>query len=229
MPNFAFLSEKYKARYFDLVDPLADFMVRMRVTPNALTVMGFCLSGVAGLIYSSGAFFWAGWVLLFAGACDSLDGVLARKRNMASRFGAFLDSALDRFGEIFIFTGLVWHFSGGAGFINNGGVEPSEVQSPLAVLFIVLAMAGSLMVSYTRARAEGLGLKCKVGWVQRPERIILLIIGSWLGGLPVIGHVVMTFTFIVLAVLSNATAVQRILYVRKKLLEEDQSSTGSSN
>lgn len=220
MPDFESLREKYKARYLNLVDPIADFLARWRVRPNALTFMGLCLSGFAGLAYSTGAFFLGGWILLFAGACDSLDGMLARKRNMASRLGAFLDSSLDRVGEIFIFTGLVWHFSGGTSFLRIEGVDPSQVQSPLAVLFIVLAVTGSLMVSYARARAEGMGLECKVGWFQRPERIILLIIGSWLGGLPLIGPGIMTIAIVVIAVLSYATAVQRILYIRKKLLEE---------
>jgi len=221
MSEFYFISKNIKERFLRLADAAAGFLMRFKVSPNVLTCLGLMLSGVAGLAYSTGAFFWGGCLVLLAGACDALDGVLARKTGKVSRFGAFIDSVFDRFGEVLIFLGLIWHFAGGYGVANPDGSYSSEIQSPITVLFAALAVTGSLMVSYTRARAEGLGLECKVGWIQRPERMIILIIGSWLGGFPLIGDFLMKTTIFALAVLGNITAVQRILYVRKKLLEED--------
>jgi CDP-diacylglycerol--glycerol-3-phosphate 3-phosphatidyltransferase len=187
------------------------------VHPNALSITGLILSILAGLVYSTGSFFWGAWVLGLAGICDSLDGRLARQTEKSSRFGAFLDSTLDRFGEMFVFLGLAWHFSGGAALLRMDSADPSQSQSPTAVTFIILAVAGSFMVSYTRARAEGLGVDCTVGWMQRPERVVLLIIGSLLASIPVIGQFVMMLTLLLLAILANVTAVQRIYHVRKKL------------
>lgn len=215
MPEFKIISNQFKTRFWDFADAAAGILAGMKLTPNALTFLGLALNGVAGLIYSTGAFFWGGCAALFAGVCDALDGALARKTGQASRFGAFIDSVFDRFGEIFIFLGLVWYFSGGYSF---------AAYSPITALFTVLAVTGSMMVSYTRARAEGLGLECKVGLLQRPGRMIILILGSWLGALPDIGLLFMKATLFTLAVLSNFTAIQRILYVKKKLLEEDRSA-----
>ncbi len=224
MPKFNFINKNIKARYLSVADSTAGFLMRLRVSANVLTSLGLILSGAAGLVYSTGAFFWGGCLTFLAGACDALDGTLARKSGKASRLGAFIDSSFDRFGEIFIFLGFIWYFAGGYSVVNPDGSYSPEVQSPITVLFTVLAVASSLMVSYTRARAEGLGLECEVGLVPRPERMIILIIGSWLGGLPVIGLLLIKTTLFALAILGSITAVQRILYVRKKLLEEDRSA-----
>jgi CDP-diacylglycerol--glycerol-3-phosphate 3-phosphatidyltransferase len=134
-----------------------------------------------------------------------------------SPFGAFFDSTLDRFSEVLVFLGLAWHFSGGAVFWNFKAGRSSDIQSPLAVLFIILAIAGSFMVSYTRARAEGLGVSCTVGLMQRPERITLLIIGSLAAAIPGIGHFVLKLTLLLLAVSSNVTALHRMIYVKREL------------
>jgi len=103
----------------------------------------------------------------------------------------------------------------------GGGNKAADFQSPLTVLFIILAIAGSFMVSYTRARAEGLGVNCEVGLMQRPERMTLLIIGSLVGSVPVIGPILMKLTLLLLAVLSNFTVLQRMVYVRKQLLKKN--------
>ena len=195
-------------------------MARIGIHPNVLSVTGLALSLISGLIYSTGSFFWAAWVLVLAGTCDVLDGQLARQTGKASIFGSFLDSTLDRFGEVFVFMGLAWHFSGGQPLFSNGNQQ--GLQSPFTMLFIIMAVAGSLMVSYTRARAEGLGLNCPVGWMQRPERFVLLIIGSLLGGIPVTGRLIMTITIVLIAILSNYTALQRMAYVKKQLKGESQ-------
>jgi len=221
MSEFNFISKNIKSRYDTIADSIAGVLMRLKVSPNALTLLGLILSGVAGVFYSTGSFFWGGCLVLLSGICDALDGTLARKAEMVSRLGAFIDSTFDRIGEIFIFLGFIWYFSGGHRVISSTDNYFSEVQSPITVLFIILAVTGSLMVSYTRARAEGLGLECKVGLAQRPERMIVLIIGSWLGGLPVVGLFLMQITLLAIAILANITAVQRIMYVRKKLLEEN--------
>jgi CDP-diacylglycerol--glycerol-3-phosphate 3-phosphatidyltransferase len=220
MAEFVFLSDKNRERYLRIIMPLGNFLARLGVHPNVLSFTGLVLSAVAGLIYSTGSFFWGAWIVVLAGTCDALDGQLARQTEKDSLLGAFFDSTLDRFGEVFILLGLAWHFSGGAVLLEAGGANTDEFQSPLAVVFIILAIAGSFMVSYTRARAEGLGIDCKVGWMQRPERITLLIIGSLLASIPVIGPFVMKLTLLLLAVLSNFTALQRMIYVKNQLLRK---------
>lgn len=217
MPEVVLLSEKNKERYLRIVSPVGKLLGRLHVHPDIMSLTGLILSAVAGLIYSTGSFFLGGWVVVLAGTCDVLDGQIAKQNEKETAFGAFFDSTLDRFGEVFLFLGLAWHFSGGHAFLGGEGGNPADSQSPLAVLFIVLAIAGSFMVSYTRARAEGLGVECEVGWMQRPERITLLVIGSLLGSLPIIGHLLMKLTLLLLAILSNFTAVQRMAHVRKKL------------
>ena len=217
MSAFVFLSDKNRERYLRIISPAGNLMARLGIHPNILSLAGLILSIATGIIYSSGSFFWGAWALVLAGTCDALDGQLARKMEKNSPFGAFFDSTLDRFGEVFVFMGIAWHFSGGGLFWDLKAGNPNEFQSPLAVLFIILAIAGSFMVSYTRARAEGLGVNCEVGWMQRPERITLLIIGSLIASVPVIGPFVMKLTLLLLAVLSNFTALQRMIYVKREL------------
>lgn len=217
MAEFVFLSERNRERYLRIINPVSRLMARLRIHPNILSLAGLILSAVAGLVYSTGSFFWGAWVVVLAGTCDALDGQLARQTEKDSPFGAFLDSTLDRFGEVFIFLGLAWHFSGGTRFFEVTVGNTTDFQSPVAVALIILVIAGSFMVSYTRARAESLGVDCKVGWMQRPERVVLLIIGSLLASIPLVGPFVMTVTLLLLALLSNFTAIQRMTYVKKEL------------
>jgi CDP-diacylglycerol--glycerol-3-phosphate 3-phosphatidyltransferase len=217
MADFIFLSEKHRERYLRIINPVSRMMARLGIHPNLLSLAGLMLSAIAGLVYSTGSFFWGAWAVVLAGTCDALDGQLARQSEKESAFGAFLDSTLDRFGEVFIFLGLAWHFAGGTGFLEVTLGNTSDLGSPVAVALIILVIAGSFMVSYTRARAESLGVDCRVGWMQRPERIVLLIIGSLLAALPVVGPFVMHVTLLLLALLSNFTAIQRMTYVKKAL------------
>jgi CDP-diacylglycerol--glycerol-3-phosphate 3-phosphatidyltransferase len=221
MTEFVFLSDKNRERYMRVIAPAGNLLARLDVHPNVLSLTGLILSVLAGLVYSTGSFFWGAWIVVLAGTCDALDGQLSRQTGKTSRFGAFFDSTLDRFGEVFIFMGLAWHFAGGASFLPGAAEKAPEFQSPLTVLFVIMAIAGSFMVSYTRARAEGLGINCTVGWMQRPERITLLIIGSLLGSFPVIGPVLMKLTVLLIAILSNFTAFQRIVHVRREFLREN--------
>jgi CDP-diacylglycerol---glycerol-3-phosphate 3-phosphatidyltransferase len=193
MAQIVFISEKNRERYLSAVGPVGDFFARAGVHPNVLSITGLFFSAAAGLLYSQGFFFWAAWVVLFAGICDTLDGHIARRTNKNSHFGAFFDSTLDRYSDMFLFVGLAYFYAGGHPF---SSVKAESQSSPWTVVVIVLAIAGSFMVSYTRARAEGLGVQCKAGMMQRPERITLLIIGSLLGSIPVVGAVLMKLTLL---------------------------------
>jgi len=209
MKKILLTGEKARATFQEIIRPAGNFFSKIGLHPNVLSITGLVLSIVAGIIYTRGRFFWAAWVVVLAGICDSLDGNLARETGKSSLFGAFLDSTLDRYGEMCILIGIAWYFA--------VGPEPN----PWSLLFIITAMTGSFMVSYTRARAEGIGLECKVGLMQRAERMILLIIGSLLGSIPLIGIFIMKFTLLVLAVLSNITAIHRLIHVRKEILKEN--------
>jgi len=222
MAQIILISEKNRERYLNIIRPLGNLFARTGVHPNILSVSGLILSAIAGLIYSHGLFFWAAWVVVIAGICDSLDGQIARQTNQRSAFGAFFDSTLDRYSDMFFLIGLAYYFAGGQDFLGLNGGKPPVESSPWTVMVIALAIAGSFMVSYTRARAEGLGMECKRGLMQRPERIILLIIGSLLGSIPAVGPTMMKLTLLALAVSANVTTVHRILFIRNQLLDETQ-------
>jgi len=221
MARIVFVSEKNKERYLRIVEPLGTLFARLGVHPNILSISGLILSIVAGVVYSTGNFLVGGCVAILAGTCDVLDGLLARKTGKASRFGAFFDSTLDRFGEVVMFAGLAWYFAGGDSPLPMLSPSGAGEGSPWAVVFIILAIAGAFMVSYTRARAEGLGVECKVGMMQRPERFTLLILGSLLGGLPVMGRFIMELTLFLLALTANITAIYRMVHVRNQLRGEE--------
>lgn len=175
---------------------VVDRLHRWGVTPNAVSYTGFVLTIVAATVLGAGGFILGALLLLGASLLDLIDGSLARATSQSSVFGAFLDSTLDRYSESVTLLGLVYFYSG----------TPNS-QIPIALLF--LTVVGSLMVSYTRARAEALNIECKEGWMQRPERIALLIIGLLTGWmLPVL---------VILAVMTNVTAVQRVYQVYWKI------------
>jgi 8-oxo-dGTP diphosphatase len=220
--ELVFISEKNRARYLKIITPIGNFLGRIGVHPHILSISGLTLSILAGFVYGIGSFFWGAWVVVLAGICDTLDGQLARETGKDSSFGAFFDSTLDRYSDMFILMGLAWHFAGGPVFIE--GKNPGN--SPWAVIFIVMAMAGSYMVSYTRARAEGLGVECQIGMMQRPERITLLVIGSLLGSIPMIGPLMMKCALLILAITSNFTAIHRIYYVRNHISSENKEGSG---
>jgi CDP-diacylglycerol--glycerol-3-phosphate 3-phosphatidyltransferase len=174
-----------------LVNPTARAISRAGVSPNLLTTLGLAVNVVAALLVSQGHFGSGGLVALVASLFDALDGALARSSGKGSPFGAFLDSTLDRFSEAVVYLGLLLHYA------QDGH------QMELALVYVTVV--GSLMVSYARARAEGLGLQCKVGLLTRPERVCLLVAGLVLG--------IMPWMLWVLAVLTNVTVVQRMVHV----------------
>ena len=170
---------------------------RLGFTPNALTIIGSLLTACVGLLVAQGWFVAAGLCLWLFAATDTLDGALARATNRVSTFGAFLDSVCDRCAEAAVFLGVLWYYTWTA--------------NPLGIVLAYLALVGSLMVSYARARAEGVGLQAaEVGWFQRPERIITLGIGFLLSAaIPAALLVVLAL----LAILTTLTVIQRVLHV----------------
>lgn len=166
---------------------------RVPLTPNQVTLVGFCLTVVASGLAAFGQLRWAGIVLIFAGTCDILDGALARSTHAGYPYGAFLDSTLDRYSEGAVYIGLA------AYFLTIGG--PMQRWLVLATL---AALAGSFLVSYVRARAQSLGFSCETGLFARPERVVVTVIGLIVGGVVLYGVVFL------LAILTNLTALQRI-------------------
>jgi len=167
------------------------------VSPSAITFVGLVLSVFSGWGIATGHFMRAGILLVFAGLCDMIDGATARAANRATASGAFLDSTVDRYSEIVILLGALFYY------MARSHSAP-EVGTALAVF---AALAGSLMVSYTRARAEAIGQSCQIGLTERPERMIILIVGA------MFGETAFRVAIWVLAVLANLTAIQRIRYV----------------
>lgn len=183
--------------------PLVDLLVAARVSPNAITTVGTLVTVLSGIAFASGAVRVGGALLLLSGVFDMLDGRVARAGAGTSKFGAFYDSTLDRVGESALFGGIVLYFA-------RGGV-PSGLLL-WAIGATVAALAAGLIVSYARARAEGLGLECKVGIAQRAERILglgapTLFFGAGPDGLLLVGIVAL------LAVVAAITVGQRIVYV----------------
>jgi len=193
------LTDDQKHRFRTLFDPFVNLLVKLKIHPNVLTALSLLFSLVAAVYYASGAIAFAGFWFLLGGLFDMVDGAVARRAQQESVFGAFFDSVLDRFTEIAVFTGILVHFYFHSVF--------HPVLLGVAIIAILLAVSGSLMVSYARARAEGLGLQCNVGLLQRPERLVMLAIASF------ISNFILLIAIIAIAVLANYTAVQRIIYI----------------
>ena len=201
----------------------AGVISRLGIHPNVLTITGFLGSTLTGIALAVGSFFLAALLMILSGTCDILDGYVARKSGKMTRFGAFLDSTLDRYSDLFPLAGLAFYFSGGGAMVQNVGSEPAKSAYPWTVLIICLAMLGAFMVSYTRARAEGLGINCNIGFMQRPERTVLLIMGCLVGSLPKIGLLLVQIMLILLALFSNITAIHRFIHVYRHLKKEETS------
>ncbi len=189
------LSDWLRGQTKSIVEVLAGGLGKLGFSPNALTLLGtFFMLGI-GIILAQGQFLTGGILLAAAAAFDALDGGLARITNRVTKFGAFLDSTTDRWAEAFVYGGLLWWFM--------------ETGLRVELMLTYAAIIGSLMVSYTRARAEGLGVDCKVGLFTRFERIAVLGLGLLFNQ--------MYIALILLAVLSNVTAIQRIVHVNKQM------------
>src|SRR5215213_11810130 len=164
------LKVKLQFGIYKILDPFVNLLIKIGFTPNTVTVIGFILNIGVAVIFIVGAekgnrgdlsyVGWAGALILFAGLFDMLDGQVARLGNMSSTFGALFDSVLDRYSEFVMFLGICYYLVSHHYFFSS--------------LFAFIALIGSMMVSYTRARAEGLGIECKGGLMQRPERVVLV-------------------------------------------------------
>lgn len=181
-----------------LLDPLARLLARAAVEPNHVTAAGALLNLAAAGLIIDGRLLAAGIVWLVAGGFDLLDGALARVGRMATAFGAFLDSTLDRVSEGAVLAAVAYHFA-------------AHAQPAYAALAVV-ALVGSLLVSYTRARAEALGAECKAGILTRSERVLIVGVGLCAD--------LLSLAVWVLLVLSWLTVVQRILHTRRELSKE---------
>jgi CDP-diacylglycerol---glycerol-3-phosphate 3-phosphatidyltransferase len=231
------LRDRLQLGIYKIINPFVRLLVKIGFTPNTVTTIGFMLNmGVAFIFILGGEegnrgdfsyVGWAGALILFAGLFDMLDGQVARLGKMSSSFGALFDSVLDRYSELFLFLGICYYLIAHHYFMSS--------------LIAFIALIGSMMVSYTRARAESLGIECKSGMMQRPERIVLIgvaalvcgITAHYIGGnykLFVKGipfHVfepmsIFTIPIAVMAVLTNITAIGRLRDSKHELDKKDR-------
>jgi CDP-diacylglycerol--glycerol-3-phosphate 3-phosphatidyltransferase len=199
------LPQFVKDGFVGLVAPIARLFIKWGVRPNVITTFGTLLVIGSGTAFGFGKVHLAGFLLLLSGVFDILDGQVARWGGMTSTFGAFYDSTLDRVGESAVFAGLAIYFV-------RGGVP--ESQETLALSVALAALVASLLVSYARARAEGLGLECKVGLAARAERVLLLGIPAFLFG-PGRDGKLLLWIVAILALATAITVVQRVVYVAR--------------
>ena len=192
--------------YLRIISPVADLLVRWNVSPNTLTTVGTLCTLGGSVAYGMGHIRTGGWIIGVTAIFDVLDGTVARKSGKSTVFGAFYDSTLDRVADGGVLLGLAYFFA-----------TSLEYQSLRMVVICFLCLIGTYLISYTRARAEALGLDAKVGIMQRPERLVLLcapqaFFGVAMGGLVLKGIVIL------LTVTAWWTAIHRILFVRKATL-----------
>jgi CDP-diacylglycerol--glycerol-3-phosphate 3-phosphatidyltransferase len=184
-------TDRMRVRFKTSLDRIGSFLLSIGLTANSITILGLAGQLIAALFLARGSFLIAGLILIFMVPFDALDGTMARLKGTTSSFGAFFDSVIDRYAELLLFGALLIYYT------NQG--------DSLMVAMVFLAAGGSLMVSYTRARAGALGIEVKIGILTRVERYLVLI-PTILLGYPDIGVVVV-------ALLANFTALQRILFV----------------
>jgi CDP-diacylglycerol--glycerol-3-phosphate 3-phosphatidyltransferase len=187
--------------YMRLIDPVANWLVKHGIHPNTITVIGTLCTLVGGIIYATGHIRTGGWFLGLTALFDVLDGTVARRSNTSSTFGAFLDSTLDRLADGFVLGGLTVFYA------------TSRLHGSVPMLIVALmGLVGAFLTSYTRARAEALGLDAKIGFLQRPERVVLLSAPQAFFGLVFNGWVLALIT-IILTVTAWITVVQRVAFV----------------
>jgi CDP-diacylglycerol--glycerol-3-phosphate 3-phosphatidyltransferase len=187
----SFVEQKARDVSRPVLEAMARILARWSISPDAVTYLGLVLTIGVAVLAAMGEIRWAGVAYIFAAVCDAIDGTLARVSGKGSRFGAFLDSTIDRFEESIVLLGLSIHYA------RVGGL----VEIPL----ILVVAVGSLMVSYTRARAEAVGVACKVGFMTRPPRVVIMIAGMILDQVLI--------ALVILAVTSLFTAFHRMYYV----------------
>jgi CDP-diacylglycerol--glycerol-3-phosphate 3-phosphatidyltransferase len=180
--------------------PIVRGLALARIHPNVLTFLGLMVNGAAAALLASGRFFAAAFVIMAAGLFDMVDGRVARETNQVTPFGGFFDSVLDRYSDLVLLMGLLVYYA--------------SIDRFFYVVLTAVVMTGSVMVSYTRARAECTIPRCKVGFMERPERVVLLIIGAVFNR--------MAPMLWIIAVLANVTVIHRLIYTWRetKRMEE---------
>ncbi|HQU72898.1 MAG TPA: CDP-alcohol phosphatidyltransferase family protein [Calditrichia bacterium] len=196
--GFSILPQGIKDWFVNLIAPPVDFIVKHNVHPNFFTVLGILITVVAAYYYTIDNLLLGGVFVLLGGICDIVDGKVARQSGLSSKFGALFDSTLDRYSEFIMFFGVGTHFA-----------RTEEPVATLTTIITFLALGGSMMVSYVRARAEGLGFECKVGIMQRPERIV------YIGFASMFHQYALIAVLWAIAILANFTAAQRMYHVWK--------------
>ena len=184
-----------------IINPIVRWLALSKIHPNVLTFLGLLINIWAAWLFAAGSFQWAGVVVTGAAIFDMVDGRVARATSQVTRFGGFFDSVLDRYSDLALYIGLLVYYA--------------SINRFFYIVLTAIVMMGSVMVSYTRARAENAIPKCKVGFLERPERVVLIIIGALFDR--------MAAVLWVIAVLSNVTVVHRMIYTfqQAKLLEDE--------
>ena len=185
-----------------IIDRIVRWLALSKIHPNVLTFIGLLINVGAAWLFAVGSFRWAGVVVICAGLFDMVDGRVARATKQVTRFGGFFDSVIDRYSDLGLYMGLLVYYA--------------SINRFFYIVLTAIVMTGSVMVSYSRARAENTIPKCKVGFLERPERIVLIIIGALTERMaPVLW---------VIAVLSNLTVIHRMIYTWQecKRLEDAQ-------
>ncbi|MCK4352556.1 CDP-alcohol phosphatidyltransferase family protein [candidate division WOR-3 bacterium] len=201
--------ETLKTRGRKLLSPITKLFVKLH--PNFLTLIGFLITVFAGIVYARGIFWLGGVILLVGGLFDVLDGEVAKLTNRVSKFGAFLDSCIDRYSDFIVLFGIFWWYMGSRNW--EVGIGKYGGTLNLASILIILTILGSFMVSYTRARAEGIGIDCKVGLGERAFRVPVIVLGSLFGPKIFIGFLWL------LAIITNLTAFYRMYYIGRRINE----------
>jgi CDP-diacylglycerol--glycerol-3-phosphate 3-phosphatidyltransferase len=186
------LTDQLRSLFKDFVAPIAAFIHRLGIHPNVLTVSGMLGVAVGSIFLAFGELRVGGLIILVMGTLDGLDGTVARLRGEPSEFGAFVDSVSDRYSELVMFAGLLWYFL--------------QAGDSLGCILVYTAAAGSVLVSYTRAKGQCIGIDAKVGLMTRVERYIVIVL-ALIFNIPIIG-------LLIIAVGANITAIHRILYIR---------------
>ncbi|MBN2245129.1 MAG: CDP-alcohol phosphatidyltransferase family protein [Candidatus Aminicenantes bacterium] len=210
--NIRILPKKLLAYGSNLLNGLASLLIILKFTPNSITILALLIGAGAGALFAFGYPLWGGIAIILCGIFDVMDGKVAVRTNRKTLFGAIFDSTLDRYSEFFIYLGLAYY-----------------LRDHWALWIIFFTFLGSTMVSYTRARAEGLGFECKIGIMQRAERMVLLTLGAILGSIFKVFDPVIIIVLGLIALVSNITALQRTLYVKKLETKEKTGKEAKSN
>ncbi len=192
-----------------IINRIVRWLALSKIHPNVLTFLGLLINIWAAWLFAQGNFRWAGVVVTGAAIFDMVDGRVARATSQVTRFGGFFDSVVDRYSDLALYIGLLVYYA--------------SINRFFYIVLTAIVMTGSVMISYTRARAENAIPKCKVGFLERPERVVLIILGALAAWIPGVGDR-MAAVLWVIAVLSNVTVVHRMIYTyqQAKLLEDAQ-------